>query len=218
LQIPAVLNPLSLKPLGIKKKMNVAVLGLFNSGSSALAGVLHRLGFDMGPPFYFDHYESYRFQRQIAEWWAFPNMEERVSRQHRIMVFKRWLRIQKQQGASVIGLKHPQLSLCGDEIIEAWGEETKFIWAYRPLEDSIRGLTKRAWFRDSDLIQKSLWKPVNIFFEKAEHLRIECNDLRSKPSDEIARIIEYLELKVDQQQIESALSYVLPNGLEYKQS
>jgi hypothetical protein len=35
----------------------VAILGCYRSGSSLLAGVLHRLGVDMGSPFWGDYYE-----------------------------------------------------------------------------------------------------------------------------------------------------------------
>src|SRR6266576_4665725 len=34
----------------------IAVLGLYRSGSTVVAGVLHHLGVDMGPPFYGGYY------------------------------------------------------------------------------------------------------------------------------------------------------------------
>ena len=59
--------------------VRIAILGLFNSGSTALAGVLHQLGVNMGgPPFFKEFYESAEIARNLRRWWSEPELVETV--------------------------------------------------------------------------------------------------------------------------------------------
>ena len=66
----------------------IAVLGLYNSGSTVIAGMLHRLGVNMGQPFWqtsadgaaCNHYEPYDLSWHLRRWWDEPRAVERAPR------------------------------------------------------------------------------------------------------------------------------------------
>ena len=45
-----------------------------------------------------------------------------------------------------MGLKHPLLALSAREVAAAWGNSTVYVWAHRPLSESITGLRRRGWW------------------------------------------------------------------------
>lgn len=150
----------------------IAVLGLYNSGSTAIAGVLHRLGINMGPPFWRssndnDHnnfYEPADLSWHLRRWWNEPQLMEKTAAADRIRFLKLWIELQECSYPGPSGAKHPLLSLCGDDLIAAWGPDTQFIWTWRPLEQSIAGLQRRLWFPGvEESIQKHLWKSLHDF-------------------------------------------------------
>jgi hypothetical protein len=63
-----------------------------------------------------------------------------------------------------IGIKHPLLAFCCEELSEAWGIETSIIWSLRPIEEAIAGLKKRGWFPGSEesLLRKE-WNALEQF-------------------------------------------------------
>lgn len=190
--------------------MKIAVLGLFNSGSTIIAGVLDKLGVNMGQPYWYNHYESLVLKNHLVKWWNEPELTERVSREHRIYEFRKWLRAQESQDSAAIGVKHPFLCLSGDELKEAWGEDTRFIWAHRPLEDSIERLVKRQWYGDPVILQTNLWRPLKEFFSTTAHLKIEYMAMRRDSRGEIDRIIDYLCLSTTDEQKDDAVGFVRP--------
>ena len=60
------------------KQTRIAVLGVYRSGSTAVAGALHHLGVDMGPPFFEGFYESAGLSKQLRRWWDEPRLVEKV--------------------------------------------------------------------------------------------------------------------------------------------
>src|SRR5487761_787575 len=79
----------------------IAILGLYNSGSTALAGALHRLGVHMGAPFWYssderaknNFYEPWDLACQLRFWWNEPNIRENTDRQLRIACLGNWVRL-----------------------------------------------------------------------------------------------------------------------------
>jgi hypothetical protein len=76
-----------------------------------------------------------------------------------------------------VGLKHPLLSLSAPDVLAAWGTGTVFVWAHRPLAESIERIHRRGWWRRlpnmtdalahevrADL-QTKLWRSLRAFFE-----------------------------------------------------
>src|SRR5436190_16197088 len=105
----------------------IAVLGLYRSGSTVVAGVLHHLGVDMGAPFYGGYYESDWVSKQLRVWWdEGGELQEKVQQSKRVKVLAEWMKEREASGARWVGIKHPLLSLCGEDLLQAWGEETRF--------------------------------------------------------------------------------------------
>ena len=76
----------------------IAVLGLYNSGSTTLAGMLHRLGANLGAPFWTDsddasegnYYEPYDLSWHLREWWDEPRLAPRITAAQRIAALTAW--------------------------------------------------------------------------------------------------------------------------------
>ena len=117
-------------------RTRIAVLGVYRSGSTAVAGALHHLGVDMGPP-YSGGITSPGLSKQLRQWWDEPRLQEKVGRAKRVRVLAQWIQEREQGGVKWVGMKHPLLSLCGEDLVQAWGEDTRFIRCYRPLDESI---------------------------------------------------------------------------------
>ena len=136
----------------MSNRRRIAVLGLYNSGSTAVAGMLHRLGVNLGPPFWggdtdpSNFYEPYDLSWHLRRWWTEPELKLCVTTDHRVKVLRAWAAFQEAIGPAPIGAKHPLLSLAGPDLLAAWGPETRFVWTWRPLANSVAALQRRAWF------------------------------------------------------------------------
>ena len=192
------------------KPTRIAVLGVYRSGSTAVAGALHHLGVDMGPPFFEGFYESAWLSEQLRRWWDEPRLREKVSPAKRIRVLAQWIQEREQGGARWVGMKHPLLSLCGEDLVRAWGLETRFIRCCRPLEDSIDSLKRLGRKVDGEFLQGTLLAALDRFFAGREHLAIEFADLMTDPRREVQRLVEYLRIEAGAQQIESAIRFIEP--------
>ena len=186
------------------------MLGLYRSGSSAAAGALHHLGVEMGAPYWRNHYESARLARRLRRWWHEPDLQERYPRAERVRKLGDWIAFLEAGGATHVGAKHPLLSLCGDDLLEAWGPAVRFIWTHRPLDESIASIRRTRWWPEPHgaELQRRLWDPVNRFFEGREHLRIEFADMLADPAREIRRIVAYLGLAPDPGRFAAALASI----------
>src|SRR5579859_5648840 len=98
----------------------IAVLGLYNSGSTVLAGVLHRMGVDMGGPFWAtseeghpqNFYEPTDLSDRLRMWWAEPFAVELANPSERVEALRSWIQQREAARAGWVGAKHPLLSLC----------------------------------------------------------------------------------------------------------
>jgi hypothetical protein len=187
----------------------IAVLGTFRSGSSALAGVLHYLGVDMGYPFYLDFYEPEDLSEKLRRWWSQPWLNEATLKEERIDGLTNWVQNRRENYSGPIGAKHPLLSLCGHDLLEAWGESTKFLWSYRPVGDSICSLQKVGWWRGSEKhIQTQLFFACEKFFTRQPCLRVTYSEMVDDPAVVIQSIIDYLELTPTKGQIQFAVQSI----------
>ncbi len=192
-----------------KRSRRVAVLGLYSSGSTATAQILHCLGLTLGRELFGDFFEPKWLAEQLRLWWQEPDLIECVSRQQRVVGLAGWLRDLESDGHAYIGAKHPLLTLCGPELVEAWGPQTKFIWTWRPIDESVASLKRRAWWPGKEqAVQTRLWSAAEAFFAAQPHLRIEYADVLSDPQREVDRLIEFLELKPTAAQRATAVAAV----------
>ena len=192
------------------KQTRIAVLGVYRSGSTAVAGALHRLGVDMGPPFFEGFYESAGLSAQLRRWWDEPHLRERVGQAKRIQVLEQWIREREQGGARWVGMKHPLLSLCGEDLIQAWGPETRFIRCCRSLDDSIDSLKRLGRKVDGAFLQGTLMAALDRFFSGREHLAVEFASLMSNPRREVERLMDYLQITADAEKVAAAIRFIEP--------
>jgi hypothetical protein len=167
--------------------IRIAVLGLYNSGSTAIAHVLHELGVNMGAPFWMcdddgapnNFYEPRDLAARLREWWDEPHVVERTKAVDRTNFLRCWI---ASKGAGRAGAKHPLLSLCADDLVDAWGTTTRFIWCRRPLDRSILKLKSRGWFKGhEERLQNKLWEALSSF--KSRHGAMEVLDWEMAKSD-----------------------------------
>jgi hypothetical protein len=210
------INPFAGNGPAVEPATRVAVLGLYRSGSTAVAGVLHHLGVDMGPPFFHNYYESAWLSQKLRVWWNEPENTTKTPATKRIRILKRWIQKQETRGSKWVGMKHPLLSLCGPDLMAAWGPSVRFIWTCRPLEKSINSLVKLKWWSDSrsEHTQRSLWTATANFLEDREHLRIDFSQMMAEPRQQVLCLADYLGLKTTEAQIVAATNYIEPTSKE----
>lgn len=206
-------KPVSTPSFIPSNSQRIAVLGLYNSGSTAIATILHHLGIHMGEPFWLSQernfYEPYDLGCQLQRWWNEPNLRENTPPEIRVQCLKNWILAHEHLSGKMVGAKHPLLSLCGQDLQTAWGDNIKFIWSYRDLETSIKQLQKRNWFGAyTESLQKTLWAALNIFFETQSHLKIVHEDLLSDPTGTVMRMIQYLQINPSELAIQQAIASV----------
>ncbi|HEY2862920.1 MAG TPA: hypothetical protein VGK37_04790 [Casimicrobiaceae bacterium] len=192
----------------------IAVLGLYRSGSSAAAGALHHLGVEMGAPYWMDHFESARLARRLRRWWREPDLQERFPRAERVRKLGDWIGFLETGGATHVGAKHPLLSLCGDDLVEAWGPAVRFVWTARPLDESIASIRRTGWWPEpyAERLQRRLWDEVNRFFAGHDHLRIDFSDMLADPAREIGRIADYVNLRPEPDRFAASLASIRSNA------
>lgn len=209
-----------------KKAPFVAVIGLHRSGSSCLAGVLHKLGVhlgdDLGGYEKTGGFEAASLARICEQAYPFPSTSQRMEN-NELMPHLRWfikeLRAEATMMNTIAGGKYPTLCAMGNQLLEAC-DDLRVIHINRPLEDSIRSLEHR--LRQSpqpktdkigkaEAVQRWLWEHKQVFLSQVEHLTIEYGDLLRSPRTEINRIVDYLGISPSDEQIEQAVAHVRPD-------
>lgn len=197
--------------------LRIAVLGLFNSGTTALAGVMHRLGVDMGAPFWGNsddnspqnYYEPRDLSRHLRSWWNEPQLQETVDRSSRIAYLTNWIRLRELMHPGPVGAKHPLLSLCADDLVTAWGAGTVFLRACRPLDESIKRLKVRNWFPNhEEWLQRQLWQALERFCDRQLHLSVEYRRLRNDTACVIEEVAAFAHLSPTTSQLTAAQAFV----------
>ena len=198
--------------------MRFAILGLYNSGSTTLAGMLHRLGANMGPPFWangddrseHNYYEPYDLSWHLRRWWHEDHITERTPAEKRIAFLRHWVELQECVGSAPVGAKHPLLSLCGREVIVGWGANTRLIWSYRDLDASVRALERRGWFRGREAaVQQRLWDALHEL-ERSNYrmVRVSWDDVRSDPTGAARYLASLAGLAPSESQLTAAVAFV----------
>lgn len=129
-----------------------------------------------------------------------------------------------------IGMKHPLLSLCGPDILAAWGKQTHFIWTQRPLTKSIESLIKKSWWKSSEdglrrlteleirtlytAIQKRLWDKLEEFFRSQPHLGVDYSLMMNDSPRQLLRVCDYLGYKPTNAQFSEAVRHIMPTSRE----
>ena len=195
--------------LNSRSTTRVAVLGLYSSGSSPIAGILHRLGVRMGKRFHHSHFEDQQLAILARRWWNEPTLVESIPPATRVAELRDWVGNLEHDGYKFVGGKHPLLLLAADDLMAAWGNQTKLIWSWRPLGQSVASLQRRAWWPENDeRIQLRLWEAANRFFQNRSHCKICYRELLESPALQVERLIDYLGICPTARQIQSAVKSI----------
>lgn len=197
----------------------VAVVGLYNSGSSAVAGMLHRLGVFMGPPFWNNsreldpenHYESHDLAWHLRQWWQEPKLIESMPPVRRRAYLKKWVELQETLATGPVGAKHPLLAMCLDDLSVAWGDSLHIVRIGRPLPDSLAGLVRRRWFPGFEQnLQLSILSRMETHLAKssAPLLSLEWGELCNDPVGHAERLCNFLGIERNRKELESAAKIV----------
>jgi hypothetical protein len=198
--------------------MRIAVLGLYNSGSTALAKCLHRLGVNMGNRFWYvnepesenNFYEPFELRESLARIWEEGKFVERKPQPYRVKMLRKWIKTQERKTGTHFGAKHPLLALSPEDLPLAWGEDVQYILAARNLSSSVAGLLRRKWFPEAEsvAVQETMSRKLEAFFANAEHqaLRLDYDFVTREPAAAVDRLIEYLRLPPDPQRRDYAIA------------
>ncbi len=196
----------------------VVVLGLYNSGSSVVAHMFHALGVNMAPPYFVtsdedadnNYYEPRDLSTKLRRWWNEPLAEESVTARARVEYLHAWAEQKEAMRPGRVGAKHPLLSLCANDLALAWGEDTRFVWARRPIEDSIAGLVRRGWFRGHEArLQRRLWDAIDAFETSGAKVeRIEWTDLHEDPMATARRLATIVGITDAETRLAAATRFV----------
>ncbi len=198
----------------------IAILGLYNSGSSAVAGMLHRLGVNMGPPFWPSNdprspdkhnYESYDLAVQLWHWWGESMVVDPERAAERLRFLRCWAELQEFVRPGPLAGKHPLLSLCGDDIIKAWGLETRIIWSWRPLDQSIAGLERRGWLGSQTQVrQVQLWETLNNLEARHNNVfRLCWEQVKRDPQWAARELASLARITPTEDQLKAAAGFVM---------
>jgi hypothetical protein len=205
----------------VRDRRRIAVIGLYNSGSTAITRMLHRLGVNMGEPFWANSiegdkqnfYEPYDLSWRLRKWWHEPDAAESVPSVERVRFLERWVALHECESQGPVGAKHPLLSFCGRDLVKAWGENTIFLWAWRPLNESIEKLKLRGWFPGNhESIQRRLWSSIMNFI--ASHpgvAKIEFSQARSDPRGTAQSLASLAGLHPSESTLRSATECIFPS-------
>lgn len=194
----------------------VFVIGLHSSGSSALAGVLHRLGVYMGKNFRGAHdggHEDNRLARLCESVLPFPRTKirglDRTIRQRLLAWYRSTEAERPSNEFTRSGGKYPHLCVLGRLLPPG-----QLVSIDRPLSESIASLQRRCPKRDPEqlrLHQEYLWEAKQRLFEtRPPALSVTYEELVEDPAGVIASLSAVLRLSPTEKQLESALAYVRP--------
>lgn len=205
----------------------VAVIGLHRSGSSCLAGVLHKLGVHMGDRLSGHErtggFEDRRLARICEAAYPFPSMRLKIEPEElegRLRKLVQYLQKAARKGGKPVGgAKYPHLCRMGLVLKRICGPELRVIHASRPLKESVASLQSRSrissgWLgisdAECDAVQRWLWDGKRQFLDQVEHFSVEYSGLLEDPASWVDRLIHYLKLSPTAEERLTAIAHVQP--------
>ena len=207
-------NPKVLLPM-------VAVMGPISSGTSVIAGVLHRLGVSMGSSFetpdqsnQCGNYEAVELAKMCRQMFEEPWMTEKCDFAERESLLRVWAMMHTKSNlrkSSLVGGKHPFFCLMGNDLARAWNEPI-IVSVERDENEICNSLLRRnrGWPLDACINStRELIKSQQLFTSTYPRvIRIGYNDLVSNPRSVIAHLCSMLELSPSNDTFESVVSFI----------
>lgn len=200
-----------------KDKPIIAVFGPYKGGTSCVAGVLHHLGVFMGDNLKgvkaYPNYEDWSIRNLCVKHYPEPALEAAFDQENRVEALRGWLyeHTKKSGDASVLGAKHPILSLMVDELAQAWGPNLALVKVERPVEDTIASMQARSWWKaKSETISRKLVEARDTALADREHVTVNYNALLADPETEVRKLADALDLTPSDEQLQAAIAHVDP--------
>ncbi|MDH3584305.1 MAG: glycosyltransferase family 25 protein, partial [Phycisphaerae bacterium] len=198
-------------------KPMVAVLGPYRGGTSCVAGILHKLGVNMGGNFPrmvkdYPTWEAEMLGNLCREFYKEPELAETSTYEQRVARLRDWANVRRRACAGEpCGGKHPLMCLMVPEILEAWGEDTKFVLPVRSPGDVVASLTKVGWWHPQarERTTAKLIDQLVCGIENAAHWHVvPFTTLREHPEVIVNGLIEFLGIEPAPDQIQEAIESV----------
>jgi GR25 family glycosyltransferase involved in LPS biosynthesis len=193
----------------------VFVVGLHSSGSSVVAGILHRLGVYMGRDFrgaWDGGHEDDRLARLCESIMPFPNIRIRTKDKvikERLLSWWRSKELERPKlQFSRVGAKYPHLCALNVGIPPS----ALIVDCDRPLEESISSLQRRCPKRDPEKLrelQEHLWeRKTELFSRRPPRFTVRHFELLKEPHRVVSELSDALGLKASKERVLQAVEYV----------
>ena len=206
--------------------MRIVVAGLFGSGSSCLAGVLHHLDVDMGSPFWefppkktAMFYEPYDLSSVLRTFWREPEWVAKESPVVLETILHNWIRMRELVDPRPHhGAKHPLLCLSLEVLARQWGPEAVFFWCERDRNRSIQSLKNKGWnwpHGSYESIENRIWDSASNFFasHSLRKKNVDFERMRTSKGKYVAvdELIDFLGLTPTVEQRARAIASIIVN-------
>ena len=201
----------------------IPVLGAYRSGSSCVAGILHKLGIFMGTKLTRRQgriprgvYEPKWLGEQLKTMWDERSLwcgkpQNIWPSNKRINVLKEWINSALAK-RNIAGFKHPLLCLSINDIIMASdGHDIKAIRLLRNVDDSVASSRHVGFARNGNACRACICKLIDIrdsAISNIEHFDINYDNLINEPHVVIAELINFIGINPCFQRFEKAIKHV----------
>jgi hypothetical protein len=197
----------------------IAILGNWFGGTNMVAGVLFRLGLNLGhgmkpkkspehPATFEDSQLREICRNSFEEQW----LTEKLPYEDRVNHLRHWAGKQCQQANRYYCGKHPLLSLLCHELDEAWNHPL-FLVVERHPDECLQEMipSKERW--NPDTLQRAMMiagQRRDDFIAKRQPrtLRIAYNQLKTNPEHEITKLCQFLDIPPSQEQFSKSVELV----------
>jgi hypothetical protein len=184
-------------------KKRILVVGTFNSGSTALAGAMERLGVDMcGPLTAHNEPKALHGEYDYRFLHGEPPSREEVLQDYRCIIKNR---------RRPCAVKTPFNALVSDGALAALGKNARIIWIQRDLEISIARLRERRWtMQPVEHWQSKIYKSCQELVDNTPHpsLIVPYNELREIPYYWLGVVAHFCKLHPTTEEIHCAANYI----------
>jgi len=204
----------------------LVIAGPYRSGTSLVAAICEALGAHLGKELSTGSkhnpkgfHEEPRLARLCRQMYTQPWLHESMDRPRRLAALASWFSMEMAEAGSqkLIGGKHPILCLLVDDVLEAWGDRTRFVLVRRPVEEAIESLRRTNWpeWRTNpgshehsiNLLAEARDRAIERLGERC--LAVEYHQLLRRPDIEVERIATFLG-PVEKKSLTKAAALVKP--------
>jgi hypothetical protein len=208
----------------------IIVLGMHRSGTSTVAGILYKIGINMGqkmlgknhsnPLGYFEDKEFVDLNNRIlgtsgGNWDSPPSEKNIIAQKNKFeKEIRNLVSIKNKDNSKYWGWKDPRTSLT-IQLYLPYLKNPCFIVCHR----QAKAVTESLLQRDRIEIRegRKLWeiyeKRIDIFFKefsKLKRLDLHYENVIAEPEETVRKIIDFINLNISKERYENGLGFVLP--------